>query len=185
MDPSELQANANRAIDSMLHIKRSIDIKRQRGVWELGVMLCQNESQEAASVAEAKVICSQVTLDAWTACSQSVLEAKTNFLAVVKEAKTLRGRLVQEAEAACSKAICEARAQKISQALMLHKEHGRYMQGLEEQAFGEESIIIMTPFPPVRSPCVTVHNCLKGVWLLRITSSWGKHLHCLHSFHHR
>ena len=34
VDPSELQANANRAIDNMLHLKRSLDIKRQRATWE-------------------------------------------------------------------------------------------------------------------------------------------------------
>ena len=61
VDPSELQANANRAINNMLHLKRSTDVKRQRAIWELGVMLHQNESQEAISVAEAKAICSQVT----------------------------------------------------------------------------------------------------------------------------
>ena len=38
-DPSELQANVNRAIDNMLHLKRSLDVKRQRATWELGVML--------------------------------------------------------------------------------------------------------------------------------------------------
>ena len=36
LDPSELQTNANRAIDNMLHLKRSLDIKRQRATWELG-----------------------------------------------------------------------------------------------------------------------------------------------------
>ena len=45
VDPSELQANANRAIDNMLHFKRSLDIKRQRATWELGAMLRQNKSQ--------------------------------------------------------------------------------------------------------------------------------------------
>ena len=39
VDPSELQANANRAIDNMLYLKRSLDIKRQRATWELGMML--------------------------------------------------------------------------------------------------------------------------------------------------
>ena len=57
----------------------------------------------------------------------------------VKEAKTNRGHLIQEAEAACSKAISEARAQKTSWAVMLQEEHGKYMWGLEEQAFEEES----------------------------------------------
>ena len=85
------------------------------------------------------VICSQTTLDIQTACYRSLLEAKTGYLAAVKEAKTTRGCLVQEAEATCSKAICEAEAWKISQATMLHKEHGKYMWGLEEQAVVEES----------------------------------------------
>ena len=55
------------------------------------------------------------------------------------KAKTTRGHLVQEAEAACSKAICEAEAWKVSQAAIFHKEHGKYMQDLEEQAIREES----------------------------------------------
>ena len=80
-----------------------------------------------------------MTLDTQTAWSQLILEAKTSYLTVVKEAKTTRDCLVQEAEATCSKAICEAEAQKISQAAMLHKEHGEYMQDLEEQATVEES----------------------------------------------
>ena len=68
VDLSELQANANRAIDNMLHVKRSLDVKRQRAAWELGVMLHQNKSQGATSIAMAKAV-----------YSQAVLEAKTNF----------------------------------------------------------------------------------------------------------
>ena len=69
VDPSELQANANRAINNMHHLKRSLDVKRQTDTWELGVLLHQNKSQEATSVtAMAKAI-----------YSQSVLEAKTKF----------------------------------------------------------------------------------------------------------
>ena len=139
MDLGELQTNANRALNDLLNTKGSIDARRWRAVLELSIILCQNESQVAASIKEPKVICSQATLDAQTACSQFILEAKTNFLVVVKKAKTTRGHLVQEAEAACSKAICEAEAQKVSQAVIFHKEHGKYMQDLEEQAIGEES----------------------------------------------
>ena len=68
VDPSELQANANRVINNMLHLKRSLDVKRQRATWEWGVLLHQNESQEAVSVTVAKAV-----------SSQSVLEAKTTF----------------------------------------------------------------------------------------------------------
>ena len=33
VDPTELQTNANRAADNMLHLKRSTDLKRQRVIW--------------------------------------------------------------------------------------------------------------------------------------------------------
>ena len=68
VDLLELQANANRAIDNMFHLKRSLDIKRQRTTWELGVMLHQNESQGTALITAAKAV-----------CSHAVKEAKTNY----------------------------------------------------------------------------------------------------------
>ena len=128
VDPSELQANVNRAIDNMLHLKRSLDIKRQRATWELGVMLHQNKSQGAASITTAKAI-----------YSQAVLEAKTNFQATVMEAKTTRCCSIQAAKAACSKAISDTESWKTSQAMMFQEEHSKYLQSLEEQAFREES----------------------------------------------
>ena len=103
VDLAELQTNAIKAPDDLLNTKGSIDTRRWRAVWELGVILHQNESPVATSIKEAKVICSQATLDARTACSWLILEAKTYFLAAVKKAKTTRGHLVQEAQAACSK----------------------------------------------------------------------------------
>ena len=112
----------------MLHLKRSIYVKKQRAIWEPGVLLHQNESQEATSIAAAKAIYFQL-----------VVEAKTNFQAALMEAKTNRGHSIQAAEVACSKAISKPRAQKTSQAVMFHEEHGKYMQDLEEQAFREES----------------------------------------------
>ena len=123
VDLAELWTNANKALDDLLNTKGSIDIRRQRAVWELGVILCQNESQVGESIKEAKVICSQVTLDAQTACSWLILKAKTDFLAAVKKAKTTSCHLVQEAKAACSKAICKVKAQ----AVLFHKEHGKCM----------------------------------------------------------
>ena len=128
MDPSELQANANRAIDNMLHLKRSLDIKRQRATWEWGVILHQNESKGATSITAAKAI-----------YSQAVLEAKTNYQTTVVEAKTTRCHSIQAAEVACSKAISKAEAWKTSQAMMFQEEHSKYLWSLEEQAFREES----------------------------------------------
>ena len=159
--------------EDLLNTKGSIDARRWRAVWELGTMLHQNESQVAASIKEAKVISSQVTLDAQTACSRFILEAKTNFLLAVKKAKTIRGCLVQEAEAACSKAICKVKAQNVSQALLFHKEHDRYMQDLEEQAVGEESrshndflstcqVILYNSPPQLKGALATSYHILLG-----------------------
>ena len=76
VDPLELQANANRAIGNMLHLKGTLNGKRQRAAWELGVLVHQIEAQESASVNEAEAICSQAIFDAQMICSQSVLEAQ-------------------------------------------------------------------------------------------------------------
>ena len=128
VDPLELQANANRAIDNMLHLKRSLDVKRQRATWELGVMLHQNESQGAALIAATKAI-----------CSQAVMEAKSNYRTAVMEAKTTKHHSIQAAEVTCSKAISDTKAQTTSQPVMFQKEHCNYLQSLEQQALGEES----------------------------------------------
>ena len=77
MDIMELWTNANKALNDLLTTKASIDAWRWRAVWELGIVLCQNESQAAGSIKEAKAVCSQVTLDAWITCSWLILEAKT------------------------------------------------------------------------------------------------------------
>ena len=105
-----------------------LDIKRQRATWELGVILHQNESQGAASVAAAKAV-----------YSQAVLEAKTIYRTTIMEAKTTRCHSIQAAEVVCSKAISEAEAWEISQAIVFQEEHSKHLQSLEEQAFGEES----------------------------------------------
>ena len=170
---AELWTNANRALDDLLNTKGSIDTRRWRAVWELVIILHQNESQAATSIKEVKVICSQVTLDAWTGCSWLILEAKTNFLVAVKKAKTTRGCLVQEAKAACSKAICKVKVWKVSQAAIFHKEHGKCMWDLEEQAIGEESrscndflsacqVILYNSPPQLKGALATPYHILLG-----------------------
>ena len=170
--------NANKALDDLLSTKGSIDARRWRAVWDLGVLLCQTESQVAATVQEARTICSQMALGIWMACSQSIFEAKTGYLVAVKEAKTTRSHLLQEAKATCSKAICKAEAQKMSQVTMLHKEHGKYMQDLEEQAIEEEGKSHNDFF----TTCQAV--LYSSPPLLHTTSYSGKHLHHVHLLHH-
>ena len=55
VDPTERELDANLAAGHMLHVKQSGDIKRQRVVWELGLLLHQNEFDEATSIKQAKV----------------------------------------------------------------------------------------------------------------------------------
>ena len=169
MDPSELQANANRAIDNMLHLKRSLDVKRQRATWELGAMLHQNESQGAALIAAAKAI-----------CSQAVMEAKTNYQTAIMEAKMAKHHSIQAAKVTCSKAISDAKAQTTSQAAMFQEEHYNYLQSLEEQALGEES----RSHHDILSSCqATLHHSshlIRGDWLYPTIYYWDKHLHCPH-----
>ena len=150
MDELELRANANKALEDFLNTKASIDTCRQRAVWELGIVFCQNKSHAAESIKEAKAACSQSTPDAQTTCSQLTLEAKTNCSwaileaktacsMVVKKAKTTRGHMIQEAEYTCSKAISKVEAWRASQAASFQREHGNIMQDLEEQIIQEEN----------------------------------------------
>ena len=55
-DPTELQMDANLVADHMLCVKRSMDLKRQWVIWELGLLLWQNEAKEAMSIKKAKVV---------------------------------------------------------------------------------------------------------------------------------
>ena len=108
-------------------------------IWELGLLLHQNEVKEATSIEKAKVIHSQEVLDAKVDCTKSVLEAKCNYRVAIQEAKTIRDNELQESEIAYSRAHGEAAALRSSQSVALHREHVRLMQELEEQAIREES----------------------------------------------
>ena len=107
--------------------------------------------------------------------------AKTNYRATVMEAKTTKYHSIQAAEVTCSKAISDAKAQTTSQAMMFQEEHSNYLQGLEEQALGEES----RSHQDVLSSCqAALHHSpqsIRGCWLHHTIYYWGKHLHFLHS----
>ena len=115
-DMIELWENANKALEELLATKASIDACRQRAIWELGMELCQNESETTESNKEARVICSHVTLDAKDMC-----------FATIKEAKTTQACTIREAKAACSMAIRDAKTWTASQAESLHWQHGKVM----------------------------------------------------------
>ena len=121
----------------MLCMKRSTSLKIQWVFWEL--VQCQSEVKEAMSIEKAKVVHSREVLDAKVDCTRSVLEAKCNYRVAIQEAKTIRGNWLQKSEIAYSKAIGKAACLRSSQSVVLHREHIRFMQELEEQALREES----------------------------------------------
>ena len=139
VDLMELQMDANLAADNMLSVKRSMDLKRQQVIWELGLLLCQNKAEEAASIEKAKYVHSWEVLDAKVDYTKAVLKAKCNYRAAVQEAKIIRGSWLQESEIAKSKVLGKAVAIRSSQSVTVHREHVRLMQELEEQAIREES----------------------------------------------
>ena len=149
-DTMELSENAMKALKELLTTKASINTHRWRAVWELGMGLCQNESQATKSIKEAKTVCLKVTLDAQIRCSwvtldtkttrsQATSDVKTACSVVVKEAKTTQDCIIWEAKAACSTAIRDVKAQRASQAKLLQREHGNVMWDLEMQVIQEES----------------------------------------------
>ena len=110
--------------------------------------LCWNESEATESIKEARVICSQVTLDAKALCfvtikeakaicSHVTLDAKALCFATIKEAKTTQAHTIQEAKATCSTAVRDAETWRTSQAKLLQREHGKVMQDLEVQVIKE------------------------------------------------
>ena len=173
VDTVGLQANVNKALEDLLTTKASIDACRQRAIWELGIALCQNESQAVESIKQAKAVCSQATLEAKTNGSWVILEAKTTCSTAVKEAKTTRGCIIQEVKATCFKAISKVEAQRAAQAESFQREHGNIMQDLEEQVIQEESrsqadflstcqVALYTSQPELKSALATSYHILLG-----------------------
>ena len=98
LDLTELKTDANLAADHILSIKRSMDLKRQQIIWELGLQLHQNEPKEAAANEKAKVLHSCGVLDAKVNCTKAVLEAKHSYRVAIQEAKMIWGNRLPRVE---------------------------------------------------------------------------------------
>ena len=120
-------------------MKASIHAHRQRAVWDLGMEFHQNESKATKSLKEANAICSHVSQDAEALCFTTAKGAEVTYVQTVQEAKTTQAWTIQEAKAACSMATRDTKTQRASQAELLQRKHGKFMQDLEEQVIWEES----------------------------------------------
>ena len=189
VDELELQANANKALKDFLTTKASIDACRQRAIWDLSIVLHQSESQTAESIKEAKAACSQATLDAQTNYSWLTLEAKTNCSWVILEAKTACSMAVKKAKTTRGHMKSKLPVPKPSARsrpggpLKLHHSKGSMTTSCgtwRNNSSKRRTEVEPTSSPPVKSPCTSVHQSLKALWLLPTISYYGKHLHYLH-----
>ena len=115
VDLTELQTNASLATDHLLSIKRLTDLRRQGVIWELRLLLQQNEAEGAALIEKAKATHRQGVLNIKVSCTKAVLEAKSNYRAAMQEAKMVRSSQLQELEVAYGKALSKATAERSSQ----------------------------------------------------------------------
>ena len=84
----QLQEKANKALEELSATKSSIETCRQKAVWELGMDLCQNNSEIAESIKEVKAICAHAIWKAKAICSVAIKEAETICSAAIREAET-------------------------------------------------------------------------------------------------
>ena len=140
MDLIELQANANLAVNHMLSIKRSLDLKRQWAIQDFEASLHWQEAEEAATNERAKIVHSRKDLEARVKCTKAVMKAKYDYRVAIQKARAIRCSELKELEAAYSEALSENVAAKSLQCTTLHREHVKHMRELEEWALDAENI---------------------------------------------
>ena len=139
MDLPELQADVNLAVNHMLSIKRSLDLKRQWVIQDFEMSLHQWEAEEATGNERAKIVHSRKDLNTKVKCAKVVMKAKYDYRVVVQEARVIRCSKLKESEATYSEALSENAAVKSLHCATLCREHARCMDELEEWALDAEN----------------------------------------------
>ena len=120
-------------------MKAAIDAHRQRAVWDLGMELCQNESEVTKSLKEANTARSHATQDAKAQCFTIVKRAKITYTQTIQEAKVTQACNIQKAKTIHAAVVRDTKTQKTSQAELPQRQHSNVMQDLEEEAIQQES----------------------------------------------
>ena len=139
MDLPELQANANLAVNHMLSIRRSSDLKRQQAIWDFEALVHQQEAEEATTNERAKIVHSRKDLNTRVKCAKAVMKAKYNYRVAIQEARVIRCSELKESEAAYSEVLSENVAAKSLQCTTLCREHAEHMCMLEGWALEVEN----------------------------------------------
>ena len=75
-DVAYLWEEANKAPGDLLAIKSSIDAHWQKLILEVGMALCENDSETTESIKEAKIICTHAIQQTKNCCSVAIREAE-------------------------------------------------------------------------------------------------------------
>ena len=150
-DVGHLWEEANKALGGLLATTSSINAHWQKLVWDMGMSLCQNDSETTESIKEAKAICTHSTQEVETLCSTTI-----------KEAKVTCAHSIQEAKALFSMAVRDAETQGASQADSLHWWYIKSFQCLKEQGIEEES----------KSQLYFLSTCEAALWVSPM-ELWG------------
>ena len=173
MDLQELQANGHLAINQMLTVRWSLELKRQQAIWDYEVLLHQQKAKTTAANERAKIAHSRKGLQARVKCAKAVMRAKYVYRVAVQEARATWCNELEEAETAYSEALCENAATQSLYCATLHREHAKYMSELEEQALKVEikswqdflsahSAVLCHASPSLKADLHSSYNILLG-----------------------
>ena len=139
MDLPKLQADTNLAVNHMLSIKRSSDLKRHWAIQDFEASLHQQEGEEATANERGKFAHLRKDLNTKMKCAKAVMKAKYDYRMAIQEARAIRCSELEESEASYSEALSENMAAKSLQCATLHREHVEHMHELEEWALDVEN----------------------------------------------
>ena len=138
MDLLELQADAHLAINHMLSVRRTLELKRQWVIRNFEALLHQQEAETAAANERAKITHSRKDLQARVKCTKVVMRAKYDYRVAVQEARATWCNELEKAETTYSEVLRKNAAMQSLHCATLCTEHVKYMSELEEWALEAE-----------------------------------------------
>ena len=137
-DVTQLQEEANKDLVHLLATRSSIDAHWRKQVSDLGMALCQNESDITEVIKEVKALCAHTIKDVEACWVALISKAKILHTTCIKEAEAKCAGALAETENCCSAAIREAESQGALQAHSIQQSHAKDIQCLDPEAIEEE-----------------------------------------------
>ena len=97
-DASHLQEKANKALGELLATKSSINTHQWKLAWELGIELCQNDSETAESIKEAKATCTCSIQEAKALCFTAIRDTEAQEASQADSCQQRHAKSIQHLE---------------------------------------------------------------------------------------